>query len=142
MKIVIEPSADGAEPRLGPGGRPVAEVVHACHEKAIDDGLAALALPGLDRTTLEPVLIYCAELRCEADQATCPGCKRRTEAQGIDSLDTFIARHEEIVVGDGQVRLKGTGTGRLSTPALAALEKTWSGESYWFWAGRVLRKLR
>ena len=30
----------------------------------------------------------------------------------------------------------------LHTPALAALEKTWSGENYWFWARRVLRKLR
>ena len=142
MKIVIEPSAEGAEPRVGHDGPPVGQVVHACHEKTIDDGLAALALPGLDRATLEPVLTYCAELRCEADRATCPGCKLRTEAQGIDSLDTFIARHEEIVVGDGAVRLKGSGTGRLTTPALAALEKTWSGENYWFWARRVLRKLR
>jgi tRNA/rRNA methyltransferase len=30
----------------------------------------------------------------------------------------------------------------VRTPALAALEKTWSGENYWFWARRVLRKLR
>jgi tRNA/rRNA methyltransferase len=88
------------------------------------------------------VLTYCAELSCEADQVTCPGCKRRTEAEGIASLDDFIARHEEIVVGDGSVRLKGSGSGRLQTPALAALEKTWSGENYWFWARRVLRKLR
>jgi tRNA/rRNA methyltransferase len=123
-------------------GVPVGAIVHACHEKTLDAGLAALAMPGLDRQTLEPVLTYCAELRCEADQATCPGCKRRTEAEGIATLDDFIARHEEIVVGDGSVRLKGSGTGRLTTPALAALEKTWSGENYWFWARRVLRKLR
>lgn len=121
---------------------PLSVIVHACHEKTVDAGLAALALPGLDRETLEPVLTYCAELRCEADAVTCPGCKRRTEAQGITTLDDFIAQHEEIIVGDGSVRLKGAGTGRLTTPALAALEKTWSGENYWFWARRVLRKLR
>jgi tRNA/rRNA methyltransferase len=121
---------------------PLSVIVHACHEKTVDAGLAALAIPGLDRETLEPVLTYCAELRCEADAVTCPGCKRRTEAQGITTLDDFIALHEEIVVGDGSVRLKGSGTGRLTTPALAALEKTWSGENYWFWARRVLRKLR
>ena len=121
---------------------PLSVIVHACHEKTVDAGLAALALPGLDRETLEPVLTYCAELRCEADAVTCPGCKRRTEAQGITTLDDFIAQHEEIIVGDGSVRLKGSGTGRLTTPALAALEKTWSGENYWFWARRVLRKLR
>jgi tRNA/rRNA methyltransferase len=121
---------------------PLSVIVHACHEKTVDAGLAALALPGLDRETLEPVLTYCAELRCEADAVTCPGCKRRAEAQGITTLDDFIAQHEEIIVGDGSVRLKGSGTGRLTTPALAALEKTWSGENYWFWARRVLRKLR
>ena len=113
-----------------------------CHERTIDVGLAELAIAGLDRATLEPVLIYCAELRCEADAATCPGCKRRTEALGIHSLDDFIARHREIVVGDGSVRLLGQGEGTLHTPALAALEKTWAGEKYWFWARRVLRKLR
>lgn len=142
MDITIAEGPEGPVPRLAATGQPVAAIVHACHEKTIDEGLAALAIPGLDRASLEPVLTYCAELRCEAAKATCPGCKLRTEAQGIDSLDTFIARHEEIVVGDGAVRLKGSGTGRLATPALAALEKTWSGENYWFWARRVLRKLR
>jgi tRNA/rRNA methyltransferase len=118
---------------------PVAEIVHACHERTVDQGMAAL---GLDAETLEPILTYCAELRCEADEATCPGCKRRTEARGIATMDDFIARHREIVVGDGSVRLVGQGEGTLHTPALAALEKTWSGQNYWFWARRVIRKLR
>jgi len=121
---------------------PVARLVHACHEKTIDDGLAALGVPGFDRDALDRILTYCAGLRCEADAATCPGCKRRTEAQGIATLDDFIARHREIIVGDGAVRLLGQGTETIETPALAALEKTWSGENYWFWARRVLRKLR
>ena len=129
-------------PCLGPDDRPVAEVVHACHERTIDTGLADLAIPGLDRGSLEAVLTYCAELSCEAAGVTCPGCKRRTEVQGIHSLDDFIARHKEIVVGDGTVRLVGQGHDTLTTPAMAALEKTWSGENYWFWARRVLRKLR
>jgi tRNA/rRNA methyltransferase len=129
-------------PVYGPRANPVAEIVHACHERTIDVALGELAIPGLDRATLEPVLGYCAELQCESDAVTCPGCKRRTEALGIHSLDEFIARHKEIVVGDGSVRLLGQGDGTLHTPALAALEKTWSGENYWFWARRVLRKLR
>lgn len=123
-------------------GMPVAKLVHACHEKAIADGLAAVGAPGFERSALDRILTYCAELRCESDAATCPGCKRRTEVQGIATLDDFIARHREIVVGDGAVRLVGQGTETLHTPALAALEKTWSGENYWFWARRVLRKLR
>lgn len=142
MRVVVEHTAGGAEPRLEGTEVPIAAIVHACHEKTIDDGLAQLAVPGLDRAALEPVLTYCAELRCETDDATCPACKRRTEEQGLHSLDDFIRAHAEVVVGDGSVRLVGTGRGTVHTPALAALEKTWSGENYWFWARRVLRKLR
>ena len=130
------------EPRLHNGGPAIAAIVHACHERSIDQGLADLAIQGLDRASVEPVLTYCAELACEADNVTCPGCKRRTEVQGIETIDDFIARHREIVVGDGQVRLSGQGTETLHTPEMEALNKTWSGENYWFWARRVLRKLR
>ena len=132
----------GGVPVFGPHATPLAAIVHACHDRTIDVALVELEIDGLDRTTLEPLLTYCAELRCEADGVTCPGCKRRTESLGIHSLDEFIARHKEIVVGDGAVRLVGTGEGTLHTPGLAALEKTWSGENYWFWARRVMRKLR
>jgi tRNA/rRNA methyltransferase len=142
MDVEIVARGDALQPELRGSGLPVARVVHACHERTIGEGLAALAVPGLDRETLEPILTYCAELRCEAAGASCPGCKRRTESQGLVTLDDFIAAHAEIVVGDGSVRLLGKGEGRLATPALAALEKTWSGENYWFWARRVLRKLR
>ncbi len=140
--IGIGSDAQGRVPVLASTDVAVAAVVHACHEKTVDAGLAALAVPGLDRAALDGVLTYCAELRCEGDYATCPGCKRRTEAQGLATLDDFIARHREIVVGDGAVRLVGRGTETARTPDLATLEKTWSGENYWFWARRVLRKLR
>ncbi len=130
------------EPRVGPSGPTVAALVHACHERTINEALPVLAIPGLDRSTLEPILTYCAELACEAANVTCAGCKRRTEAQGIATLDDFIASHREIVVGDGRVRLTGQGEATITTPALEALAKTWSGENYWFWARRVLRKLR
>lgn len=131
-----------AEPRISGDGRPVSAIVHACHERTIDVALAEFGVPGLDRASLEPILTYCAELACEADWASCPGCKRRTEVQGIASLDDYIARHREIIVGDGRVRLTGQGEATVTTPALEALAKTWSGENYWFWARRVLRKHR
>lgn len=140
VEIAVE--AGQRVPVVASHGLAVARLVHACHEKTIDDGLAVVGASDIDRAALDPILTYCAELRCEADNATCPGCKRRTEAEGIHSLDDFIAAHREIVVGDGAVRLLGQGTKTLATPALSALEKTWSGENYWFWARRVLRKLR
>ncbi len=130
------------EPVLGPRDTRVSEVVHACHSASIDQGLAALAVPGLTRATLEPVLQYCASLKCVEDQVTCPGCKRRTEVQGIETLDQFILSKKEIIVGDGRVRLKGEGTETVTSPCIESLAKQWSGENYWFWARRVIRKLR
>jgi tRNA/rRNA methyltransferase len=142
---VIEIASDADDrrvPRLAGSGVAVAEVVHACHELTIDQGLARVAISGLDRTTLEPILTYCAEERCVADAASCPGCRRRSEVDGIATLDQFIARHREIVVGDGAVRLEGSGEGTLHVESVETLAKTWSGEKYWYWARRVLRKLR
>jgi tRNA/rRNA methyltransferase len=137
---MLDVKIDREEPRVA--GHPVGEIVHACHAATIDQGLAALAIPGLNRETLEPVLQYCAELRCIADQVSCPGCKRRTERQGIETLDQYILSHKEIVVGDGAIRLTGQGTGVVKTPCLETLAKQWSGENYWFWSRRVIRKLR
>jgi tRNA/rRNA methyltransferase len=128
------------EPRVG--DHAVGEIVHAAHERTIDAALAEFAAAGLTREGLEPILVYCAEQRCEADGVTCPGCKRRTEAQGLRTLDAFIAAKREIVVGDGAVRLAGQGEGILRTPSMADLVQSWAGEKYWFWARRVIRKLR
>ena len=122
----------------------IATVVLTCHERTIDVGLADLAIAGLDRAALEPVLTYCAELRCVADQASCPGCKRRTRAHGIESLDAYLARYAEVVVGTGDtaLTLRGPGEGRLEVASLDDVARTWAGEEYWYWARRVLRKLR
>ena len=130
------------EPHVGESDLCVADVVIACHELTIDAGLARLNLPDLDRATLEPVLTYCAQERCIADEASCPGCRRRMEKDGIASFDDFVARHREIVIGDGAVRIAGKGERTLHTESLESLAKTWSGEKYWYWARRVIRKLR
>ena len=133
--------SDG-EPRVAGSELSVAAIVHACHEKTIDAGLAGLAVAGLDRTSLEPILTYCAERRCEADNATCPGCRLRLDMLGIKSLDDFVARHAEITFPGSPLRITGAGTSTLSAISLEQLAKTWAGEEYWFWARRVIRKLR
>jgi len=141
IKVVSD--ADGRrEPHVGGSNLSVAAVVRACHEMTIDAGLAHLAIPGLERTTLEPVLTYCAQERCIADEASCPGCRRRMEMEGIASFDDFMGRHREIVIGDGAVRITGKGSRILQTESLETLARTWSGEKYWYWARRVIRKLR
>ena len=121
---------------------PVASVVHACHEKTVKAGLAELGVPGLDTATIEPILTYCAEQRCRADDATCPGCRMRTEKLGLKTFDDFVARHAEITFEGSDLRLPGSGEGNLHARSLEHLAKTWAGEEYWFWARRVLRKLR
>ncbi|MGE0626927.1 MAG: RNA methyltransferase [Hyphomicrobiaceae bacterium] len=142
-EVAIVGGEYGPEPRVGTGSSvPVAAVVHACHEKTIDAGLSALAIPGLGRAELEPILTYCAELCCEADAAACPGCRRQTQTQGLANLDDFIAAHGEIIVGDGAVRLRGRGKRTLTVSSMDALSRSWAGQEYWFWARRVLRKLR
>ena len=136
--IVIE--AD--EPRLAGTGISIAAVVRACHDKTVGPGLIELAIPGLDRSTIEPVLTYCAERRCEADDATCVGCRLRTQKLGIQSLDEFVARYAEMLIAERDMRVLGPGTERGSVASLEHLAKTWAGEEYWFWSRRVLRKLR
>jgi tRNA/rRNA methyltransferase len=140
--LEISISENPATPCLGDTAIPVSAIIHACHAATIDQGLVALAIPGLTRDTLDPVLQYCAALRCIADNASCPGCKRRTEMLGLETLDQFILQHKEIVVGNGAIRLQGQGTQTTTTPCLETLAKQWSGENYWFWARRVIRKLR
>jgi tRNA/rRNA methyltransferase len=130
------------QPVIAGGELPVAGVVHACHERTIDVGLAELAIPGLDRTSLEPILTYCAEQRCKTDDATCPGCRLRMERLGIATFDDFVARHAEIRFDASPLVLSGGGVGTLAAESLEQLARTWAGEEYWFWARRVLRKLR
>jgi tRNA/rRNA methyltransferase len=130
------------QPTLAGTTLPVAAVVHACHEKTINVGLAELAARGLDRSTLEPILTYCAERRCEADNATCPGCRLRMDRLGIKTLDDFVTQHAEIKFATSPLSLRGRGTEAVTAESLESLAKTWAGEEYWFWARRVLRKLR
>jgi tRNA/rRNA methyltransferase len=139
--VAVVAVKDG-QPVVAGTALPVAAIVHACHERTIDLGLVELAVPGLDRTTLEPILTYCAERRCEADDATCPGCRLRTEKRGIKTFDDFVAHHAEIKFKASSLSLRGHGTETLTVQSLEALAKTWAGEEYWFWARRVLRKLR
>jgi tRNA/rRNA methyltransferase len=130
------------EPVVGTSGKQVSAVIHACHVGTIDQGLEALAIGGLNRDTLDTVLQYCAKLSCADDNVSCPGCKRHTDVQGIETLDQYILSKKEIIVGDGRVRLHGEGTETITTPCLETLAKQWSGENYWFWARRIIRKLR
>jgi len=143
VKIELRERDGWLEPVLSSDtGVTIADLVYACHEQTIDRALAKFNVPGLDRGSLDDILTYCAEQRCADDDATCAGCNRRCQTRGQQTLEDFISAHKEIVVGDGAVTLKGTGTQTLACPSLDRLEKMWTGETYWYWARRILRKLR
>ena len=87
----------------------VATVVHACHDRSIDEGLAALALPGLGRDTLEPVLTYCAELGCEKDGITCIVDGGHPDmGRNLESLKTISQRTGIYIVASGGFYMERT----------------------------------
>ncbi len=142
MQIKLEQNDATTVPTHGGTGRSVAAIVAAVHAVPIGEVETVLAPLGLDRAALEPILVYCAEQRCAVDHAACPGCRRLTLSQGVQTFDDFVAGHASIESADGRARLTGTGTARLVVPSLDVLARTWAGEELWFQARRVLRKLR
>lgn len=142
FEVVVDEREGVSVPVIPAIGVPVSNVVHEAHERTISAALERWAPQGLDKANLEPILVYCAEQRCQGAAATCPGCRLRTDQQGLKSLDDVVALYAEVVATDTGVTLQGRGQGRLETPSLDVLAKSWAGEEYWFWARRVLRKLR
>ena len=142
FSVAIREEGRARVPSIPALGVTVAELVHKAHEETVSEALAHWAPKGLDKEKIEPILVYCAEQRCQPMGATCPGCRLEREGQGIKTLDDYIARHREVVLRDTGLVVAGTGETRLEASSLEALARTWAGVEYWFWARRVLRKLR
>ena len=142
LNILVEGEDFARTPVVAGASVAVATIVAAAHEQGIAVALTRYAGAGLDSEMLEPLLTYCAEQRCKADDATCPGCRLRTERQGLKSFDDFVAQFSEIAFTDSALRIPGAGAFQHRAESLEQLAATWSGVEYWFWARRVLRKLR
>jgi tRNA/rRNA methyltransferase len=138
--------AVGAEPCpvRAADGRPLAEIVAEAHEDGIGAAMAQGAgnAPKMTPEAFEALLTYCAEQRCVEDGASCPGCRHRTRSKNIENLDDFVARHSVVRIAEANRVLSGSGEGTAEAESLDWLARHWSGEEYWFWARRVLRKLR
>ena len=122
--------------------RSVGALVHDAHENGVPALMEQATAAGLDSDDLDAILTYCAEHRCDKAGVTCPGCQRHIKAQGFDTVDKFVAAHGEIAFAKSGTRLVGKGTARATFDSLDEMMWSWSGEAYWFWARRVLRKLR
>jgi tRNA/rRNA methyltransferase len=125
-------------------GRPVADIVAAAHEHGVDVAMRAGpdGMPAMRSEELEALLVYCAKQRCVDQDVSCPGCRHRTRQQKIGDLDDFVRRHREVRIAAGGIVLEGHGDDVVDARSLDWLAHNWSGEEYWFWARRVLRKLR
>jgi tRNA/rRNA methyltransferase len=141
-KVVARVRGDGRVPVVEGVGNPVAEIVDAAHEQGIAAAVSRWTALGLNHEALERVLTYCAEQRCKTDDATCPGCRLRTEKLGLKSFDDFVRQFSEVRFTDSDARVASAGSEIFTAPSLEHLAATWSGTEYWFWARRVLRKLR
>ena len=135
-----------AEPRVKQRGGTIAELIHTAHESGVQSVLSPQSSSdgkrGLDAEELEEVLIYCAEQQCRQAEAACHGCRLHSQASGLESFDQYIRQFASIHCHDTDLTLQGPGSGHLEIPSLEWQSQRWAGEEYWFWARRVLRKLR
>jgi tRNA/rRNA methyltransferase len=140
--VVTDPSVESGAPRLEGTRITVAAVVRAAYGGSVEDALQ-LCDPPLSPDDVKAAIDYCADEACVEANATCPGCRKRTEAQGITSLDLFCARFAKITFADTGLTLSSGGPGLPATFAsLEELAKSWRGEEYWFLARRVVRRLK
>lgn len=124
------------------GEQSLASLVHRAHEDGIESVLGEGTPARLTRDDLEHFLIYCAERRCETDDAACPGCRLGAQRAGISTFDDYCALRSQIGSKSSNLRITG-GSGPVEEVAsLDHLGRTYMGEEYWFWARRVLRKVR
>lgn len=125
-------------------GAPVCDLVHHAHEAGLEstlNGQGIVQAPTPD--ALEEILVYCAEKRCVADNATCPGCRRDVERRGVESFDAYCQQFSQISFAGSDLVLRGRPDGPvLKAASLDDLARSWAGEDYWYWARRTLRKLR
>lgn len=148
--ITLAATDAGPEPRLAGTTRSVADVVQA----AYDLGLEAAGQLTSDPEHVGAALTYCAERRCDADQARCRTCRLWTQDRGIASLDGLL---EVLSSQTSEIHFAGS-RATLTPPApadngatrppmiwpgtLEAFTRTWAGEEYWFIARRVLRRIK
>ncbi|MEM9355370.1 MAG: RNA methyltransferase, partial [Pseudomonadota bacterium] len=136
----------GSEPRLKQQNVSIAEIIHSAHENGVQSVLPTDAASDdgsrLEADEFEEVLLYCAEQQCSQAQVACRTCRRHSEANGLESLDQYLQQFETIHCRENGLTLHGPGKGNLEVSNLEQHAQRWAGEEYWFWARRVLRKLR
>src|SRR5918992_9855 len=93
--VVADRSVEPSAPRLEGTDLTVAEVVSAAYGDSVE-AARQLTEPPLTRDEVKAAIDYCADEACVAAGASCPGCRKRTELEGVTTLDQFCARFSKI----------------------------------------------
>src|SRR5262245_18958433 len=101
---VIDPKATKGAPGLTVTALSVADIVRATYYDGVP-AAAGLAEPPLSPEEVRAAINFCADEACVAHATFCQGCRKRTEAEGIKSLDEFCARFAAIEFEDARLRL-------------------------------------
>ncbi len=129
------------EPTLHAAGLRVIDIVRAAYEQGLAAG-DALGSPAIGRAGLEAAVNYCADRACDQDGAHCRGCRLRSEAMGLATLDEFCRQLSHISFEASGLELTPGGAGGEATFAsLDQLAKTWQGEEVYYLARRVHRRM-
>lgn len=131
------------EPTVAGSDRSVAGIIHEAHEQGPAAVLSESAHPfPLTSQQLSALLTYCAEQRCRTADLACHGCRLHTRRAGIESIDDWIRQYARVTASDSGLEVAGSGKGERTVTSFDWLLRNWAGEEYWFWARRVMRKLR
>lgn len=142
MRDVDPHDSETRAPRLAGTALSVAEVVARAYGESLE-AAAELASPPLTPAEIRAAIDFCANEACAAAGAYCQGCRKRTDRDGIASLDQYVSRFSAIRFTDSPLTLTPGGSLPAATfPSLEALAQSWRGEEYWFLARRVIRRLK
>ena len=138
--ISSDPSMNGGEPTVTGTAITVAQVV----ERTYAGGMGAFTSfgdPGLNRAAAEAAISYCATRKCDEAVAYCTGCRLRSDADGIVSVDDYLRQFESVRAADTGLEILGKGPlPPLTVPSLDAVSKSWRPKELFYFARRVVRR--
>jgi tRNA/rRNA methyltransferase len=140
----ISSTADrnGGEPTIKGTGLVVAAIIDRAFAAGMD-AAAALAEPPLQRDVLDTVIDYCATRHCDQALRYCTGCRLRSDADGITTIDAYLRQFSAVRFAQSGIEARTGGVlPAIEQPSLDALLATWRGKELHFLARRIIRRNR
>jgi tRNA/rRNA methyltransferase len=140
VSVISDPDVNGGEPTLAGTAVNVASVVGRAYAGGME-AAGNLASPAIPRTIVEAAVAYCATRTCDQAVAYCSGCRLRSDAEGIATIDDYLAQFESVRFADTGLEVRGPGALPPRTEAsLDALQKSWRAKELFYFARRIIRR--